>query len=66
MAEIFREITPLTHYDCFLVFERSKKDFDFPIHTHDELELNFIFNGAGVLRVVGDHKEEISDLELSL
>lgn len=66
MAEIFREITPLTQYDCFLVFERFKKDFDFPIHTHDELELNFIFNGAGVLRVVGDHKEEIGDLELVL
>jgi len=28
--------------------------------------LNFIFNGAGVLRVVGDHSEEISDLELIL
>ncbi len=66
MAEIFNEITPLTQYDCFLVFERFKKDFDFPIHTHDELELNFIFNGAGVLRVVGDHKEEIGDLELVL
>ena len=66
MAEIFSEITPLTQYDCFLVFERFKKDFDFPIHTHDELELNFIFNGAGVLRVVGDHKEEIGDLELVL
>ncbi len=66
MPDIFREITPLMQYDCFLVFERHKKDFDFPIHTHDELELNFIFNGAGVLRVVGDHKEEISDLELVL
>ena len=66
MAELFKGITPLTQYDCFLVFERYKKDFDFPIHTHDEIELNFIFNGAGVLRVVGDHSEEISDLELIL
>ncbi|MEP7269663.1 MAG: AraC family transcriptional regulator [Saprospiraceae bacterium] len=66
MAEIFREITPINQFDCFLVFERHKKDFDFPIHTHDEMELNFIFNGAGVLRVVGDHKEEIGDLELVL
>ncbi len=66
MTEILREITPLNQFDCFLVVERHKKHFDFPIHTHDEIELNFILNGAGSLRVIGDHNEVISDLELVL
>lgn len=66
MADIFREITPLNQYDCFLVIERQKRVFDFPIHSHEEYELNFISNASGALRVVGDHKEEINDMELVL
>ncbi|HMC02346.1 MAG TPA: AraC family transcriptional regulator [Flavobacteriaceae bacterium] len=61
---IHREITPLAPEDSFLVFDRVKQDFDFPIHFHPEFELNFIFNGKGVRRVVGDSLEEIGDIEL--
>ena len=63
---IHREITQLTPKDSFLVYDRVKDDFDFPIHFHPELELNYIKNGAGVRRIVGDHIEEISDIELVL
>lgn len=64
---ILQEITPLSQADCFAVFHRTNKtEFDFPIHYHDEFELNFIKNGKGVKRVVGDHVEEIDDLELVL
>ncbi|MGS2763543.1 helix-turn-helix domain-containing protein [Sinomicrobium sp. M5D2P9] len=63
---IHREITPLAPEDSFLVFDRVKDDFDFPIHFHPELELNFIANGKNVRRVIGDHMEEIDDLELVL
>ena len=59
-----REITPLAPDDSFLVFDRIKQDFDFPIHFHPEYELNFIFNGKGVRRIVGDSMEEIDDIEL--
>lgn len=62
--EIHREITPLAPEDSFLVFERVKNNFDFPIHFHPEYELNFIANGAGVRRVVGDSLEEIENIEL--
>lgn len=62
--EIHREITPLAPEDSFLVFERMKNNFDFPIHFHPEYELNFIANGAGVRRVVGDSLEEIENIEL--
>lgn len=62
----YREITPLTSQDCFLVFDRTKTFFDFPIHFHPAIELNFIGNGKNVRRVVGDSMEEIGDLELVL
>ncbi|RDC61468.1 AraC family transcriptional regulator [Adhaeribacter pallidiroseus] len=66
MNTIYREITPLTQNDCFTVFHRIKEEFNFPLHYHDEFELNFIANAAGTKRVVGDHVEVIDDLELVL
>lgn len=66
IKNIHREITPLSPEDSFLVFDRIKSEFDFPIHFHPEYELNFISNGKGVKRVVGDSIEEIEDLELVL
>jgi len=66
MNTIYREITPLTENDCFTFFSRIKEGFDFPLHYHDEFELNFIYNAAGTKRIVGDHVEIIDDLELVL
>lgn len=64
--DILREITPLTNSDCFTLFSRVKSEFDFPLHCHEEIELNFIINAKGSKRVVGDHIGEISDMELVL
>ncbi|WP_224491134.1 AraC family transcriptional regulator [Robertkochia flava] len=61
---IHREITPLKEDDCFLVFDRSRNDFTFPIHFHPEYEINFIQNAKGAKRIVGDHIGEIDDYEL--
>jgi AraC-like DNA-binding protein len=66
MSQIMHEITPLSEKDCFYVVERHKSEFLFPIHSHPEYELNFIENGAGVRRIVGDSVEEIGDYELTL
>lgn len=63
---IHREVIQLSQEDSFLVFDRVKDDFDFPIHFHPEYELNFVANGKGVRRVIGDHLEEIDDIELVL
>ncbi|HMO61924.1 MAG TPA: AraC family transcriptional regulator [Ferruginibacter sp.] len=63
---ILREITPLTSGDCFTIFSRTKSEFDFPLHSHEELELNFILNAKGARRIVGDHLGEIDDIELVL
>lgn len=65
-TKLLREITPLTPNDCFTVFSRTKSKFDFPLHYHEEFELNFIRNAKGAKRVIGDHIDEIGDLELVL
>lgn len=65
-TNIEREITPLLQGDCLLVFDRTKNQFDFPVHFHPEYELNFIFNAPGAQRIVGDHTSDITDYELVL
>jgi AraC-like DNA-binding protein len=63
---VMREITPLTPSDCFTIFSRVKQKFDFPLHYHEEYELNLILNAKGAKRVVGGHIEVIDDMELVL
>ena len=63
---ILREVTPLSPRDCFMIFSRVKSQFTFSLHVHAEYELNFIENGKGAKRVVGDSLEDIDDLELTL
>src|ERR1700733_4277551 len=64
--DIMREITPLTQNDCFTLFSRVKKEFSFPLHYHEEFELNFIMHAKGAKRIVGDSIEVIDDIELVL
>jgi AraC-like DNA-binding protein len=66
MNNITKEITPLTQNDCFTIFSRVKKEFNFPLHFHEEYELNLIINAKGAKRIVGDNVEEIEDMELVL
>lgn len=66
MNNIIKEITPLTQNDCFTIFSRVKKDFNFPLHFHEEYELNLIINAKGAKRIIGDSVEEIEDMELVL
>ncbi|WP_411032199.1 AraC family transcriptional regulator [Spongiimicrobium sp. 3-5] len=66
LKKFHREITPMSVQDSFFVIDRTKDCFDYPIHYHPELELNFIHNGSGLRRVVGDSMEETEDYELVL
>ena len=63
---IIREITPLSDRDCFYVVNRRKSEFTYPIHYHEEYELNFVENAPGVRRVVGDSAEIIGYYDLVL
>lgn len=63
---ILNELSPLSDRDCFYIVERHKTEFTYPLHQHREFELNFIENGAGVKRIVGDSAQTIGDYELVL
>ena len=66
MREVFNEITHLEPLDVFYVGERYKTVFDYPAHCHEEYELNFVENAAGVVRTIGDSRETIGNLDLVL
>lgn len=65
-TELFKEVSPLSSKDCFILIERQKSNFNFPIHVHPEYELNYIENAKGAQRIVGDSIEEIENEELVL
>ena len=65
-TELFKEVSPLSSKDCFILIERQKTNINFPIHIHPECELNFIENAKGAQRIVGDSIEEIDEEELVL
>ncbi|MDR2954525.1 MAG: AraC family transcriptional regulator [Prevotella sp.] len=61
-----QEKTPLSEKDCFYIADRHKTEFTYPLHLHEDFELNFISNAAGVKRIVGDSEEIIGDYDLVL
>lgn len=66
MDKIITEITPLSDKDCFYMVDRYKDVFDFPIHRHDEYELNFVANCSGARRIVGDSMVDLGEYDLAL
>ena len=66
MSDVLSEICLISEKDCVNIVERHKSEFTYPLHRHQEYELNFIQNGRGVKRIVGDSVEEIGDFELVL
>ena len=66
MAKVLRETPPITEKDCFYIVERHKTQFNYPIHSHEEYELNFVEHCTGVHRVVGDSIEEVGEYDLVL
>lgn len=66
MAQILEEICSISPKDCFGITERLKNSFTYPLHRHNEIELNFVQNAAGVRRIVGDSVETIGDYDLVL
>ncbi|MDR1258164.1 MAG: AraC family transcriptional regulator [Tannerellaceae bacterium] len=65
-VDILKEMTLMSAEDCFLVTQRMKNSFTYPLHTHPEFELNYLENANGAIRIVGDSIEEIGDLDLVL
>src|ERR1035437_4370049 len=66
ISNVICEVTPLSLEDCFVIINRTKTEFSYPVHVHPEYELNFIEKAKGAQRIVGDSIEAIDDLELCL
>jgi AraC-like DNA-binding protein len=66
LTNAIHEVTPLSEKDCFYIADRHKTGFTYPMHSHEEYELNFIANASGVKRIVGDSIEIIGDYDLVL
>lgn len=64
MYEVISEITRLTEKDSFHLVERHKKQHTYPLHRHEELELNFVENCAGNRRIIGDSIETTAAYDL--
>lgn len=66
MSNTITEITPLSEKDCFYLIDRRKSEFTYPLHVHNEYELNFVERCQGARRIVGDSIEELGDYDLVL
>lgn len=66
MSQIITEVTPLSERDFFYLVDRTKDSFSFPIHRHEEFELNYIEHCSGASRVVGDSICELGEYDLCL
>lgn len=63
---ILTEIPPISPLDCFVVFDRYKREFCYPVHIHKEYELNLVCGAPGATRIVGDSIREIGASDLVL
>ena len=64
--KVITEITPLGEKDCFLMVDRDKDAFTYPLHKHEEMELNFVEHCDGARRIVGDSIEVLGKYDLVL
>ena len=66
MNDVITEITKLTDKDCYHLVERHKKQHTYPLHRHEEYELNFVENCRNNRRIIGDSIETLEDYDLVL
>ena len=66
MEKVITEVTPLSEKDCFYIMDREKDSFTYPLHKHEEMELNFVRNCDGARRIVGDSIEVLGKYDLAL
>ena len=62
---VYKEITPLTQNDIFIIINSEKNGFDYPIHYHSAYEITLILNSSGN-RIIGDSVEKYHSNDLVL
>lgn len=66
MEKVITEKSPLTDDDFFYLVDRNKESFTYPLHKHEEMELNFVEHCEGARRIVGDSIETLGSYDLVL
>ena len=66
MEKVITEKSPLTDDDFFYLVDRNKESFTYPLHKHEEMELNFVEHCEGARRIVGDSIETLGRYDLVL
>lgn len=62
---VYKEITPLTQKDVFIIINSEKIGFEYPIHYHSAYELTLVLNSSGN-RIIGDSVEKYISNDLVL
>ncbi len=62
---VYKEITPLTPSDVFIIVNSEKAGFDYPIHYHSAYELTLVLHSSGN-RIIGDSVEKYQSNDLVL
>ncbi|MDX5583306.1 MAG: AraC family transcriptional regulator [Aureibaculum sp.] len=62
---LYKEITPLTKHDVFIIVNSKNVGFEYPIHYHSAFELTLILHSSGN-RIVGDSVEKYKSNDLVL
>ncbi len=62
---VYKEITPLSQKDAFIILNSEKIGFEYPIHYHSAYELTLILNSSGN-RIIGDSVEKYNTNDLVL
>ncbi len=65
-TEVIEEIIPRKGDRTIHAVKREKSCFDFPLHTHEEFEINLLVECEGAMRIVGDSVMEIDNMDLVL
>jgi len=61
--KVYKEITPLSEQDVFVLLDSKQVGFDYPIHSHSAIELTLVMNSSGN-RIVGDSVKKYTDTDL--
>ena len=63
MKDIQQEITPVESDDLFVVLDHRNADFDYPIHSHAEYEINLVLHSQGN-HIISTRQEPYSGVDM--
>lgn len=63
MKDIQHEITPVESDDLFVVLDHKNAKFDYPVHCHEEYEINLVLNSVGT-HVISTRQESFHGVDM--